>query len=265
MSWHFSRALVVAFWEDGCSAGKPCAPSNSINTPDKCSSPDRTKDALIHSQFGMTCEPSTGDHGEALLMWFREVFRVRTSAPQERELESPGSAAGSGARWLGSLAKYDPASRSWKTHQCSLLGGLEPFSETFPKWGSMRNGEFLERTMWEPHTAESEFGFWPTTRQSSDKIPRTKFATPTARDWKDTPGMALTGTNPDGSERSRLDRLAAQVYSEQEEIGGLLNPNWVEWLMGWPIGWTDCDASGTDRFRQWCDSHGMSLEKGFDV
>ena len=28
-------------------------------------------------------------------------------------------------------------------------------------------------------------------------------------------------------------------------IGGTLNPPWVEWLMGFPIGWTDCDVSGT--------------------
>jgi hypothetical protein len=24
-------------------------------------------------------------------------------------------------------------------------------------------------------------------------------------------------------------------------VGGLLNPDWVEWLMGWPIGWTDLE------------------------
>ena len=28
-----------------------------------------------------------------------------------------------------------------------------------------------------------------------------------------------------------------------DQIGGQLNPTWVEWLMGFPIGWTDCDAS----------------------
>ena len=27
--------------------------------------------------------------------------------------------------------------------------------------------------------------------------------------------------------------------------GGKLNPGWVEWLMGFPIGWTDCAASVT--------------------
>jgi hypothetical protein len=28
-------------------------------------------------------------------------------------------------------------------------------------------------------------------------------------------------------------------------VGGSLNPTWVEWLMGFPLGWTDCVASGT--------------------
>ena len=23
------------------------------------------------------------------------------------------------------------------------------------------------------------------------------------------------------------------------KTGGKLNPTWVEWLMGWPLGWTD--------------------------
>ena len=41
-------------------------------------------------------------------------------------------------------------------------------------------------------------------------------------------------------------------------VGGALNPTWVEWLMGWPLGWTDCGASATDRFREWCNAHGRS-------
>jgi hypothetical protein len=31
----------------------------------------------------------------------------------------------------------------------------------------------------------------------------------------------------------------------REALGGQLNPTWVEWLMGWPLGWTDCGHSGT--------------------
>ena len=43
-----------------------------------------------------------------------------------------------------------------------------------------------------------------------------------------------------------------------DQAGGALNPTWVEWLMGWPLGWTDCGASATDRFREWCSAHGRS-------
>jgi hypothetical protein len=37
------------------------------------------------------------------------------------------------------------------------------------------------------------------------------WSTPSSRDWKDTPGMATTGTNPDGSTRTRLDQLPRQA------------------------------------------------------
>lgn len=37
------------------------------------------------------------------------------------------------------------------------------------------------------------------------------WVTPSARDWKDSPGMATEGTNPDGSERSRTDQLPRQA------------------------------------------------------
>jgi DNA (cytosine-5)-methyltransferase 1 len=71
--------------------------------------------------------------------------------------------------------------------------------------------------------------------------------TPCARDWKDTPGMARSSTNADGSTRKRTDQLARRVYAEEDtpKGGGYLNPTWVEWLMGFPLGWTEPDASGT--------------------
>jgi hypothetical protein len=68
------------------------------------------------------------------------------------------------------------------------------------------------------------------------------FATPQARDFR-------TGSTDrwDNPERSR---------NLNDQIGGQLNPTWVEWLMGWPLGWTDCAASATDKFQQWLNSHG---------
>ena len=41
-----------------------------------------------------------------------------------------------------------------------------------------------------------------------------------------------------------------------QQIPGSLNPMWVEWLMGWPIGWTDLEPLEMDRYRQWLEQHG---------
>jgi hypothetical protein len=39
-------------------------------------------------------------------------------------------------------------------------------------------------------------------------------------------------------------------------VTGQLNPTWVEWLMGWPIGWTDLEPLAMDRFQEWLRQHG---------
>jgi hypothetical protein len=61
--------------------------------------------------------------------------------------------------------------------------------------------------------------------------------TPTARDWKS--GKASQTT---------MERNSRPL---SEQIGGKLNPQWVEWLMGWPIGWTDLEPLEMDKFRTW--------------
>jgi hypothetical protein len=39
-----------------------------------------------------------------------------------------------------------------------------------------------------------------------------------------------------------------------------LNPAFVEWLMGWPIGLTDCERSATASFRSWLRQHSSALQ-----
>jgi hypothetical protein len=82
-----------------------------------------------------------------------------------------------------------------------------------------------------------------------------KFATPCARDWKEqTLSMSLTKAHGN-TEKSR--QLPRQLSAECPELhGGQLNPTWVEWLMGWPLGWTALKQSGTDKFQAWLHSHG---------
>ncbi len=276
-----------------CLVGAACAPSNSTATAVNASPNGKMKDTSNHSQFGA---------------------RVQVSGRKGNE----------------SFAKFDPASESlWRTHQSSLLGGWESFSETWPNWGMMQNGECWALTTWEDSTFENGCSLW---------------ATPIKRDWKDTPGMA-THTE----DRTRLDTLPRQVFAfwptatksnpnEGETLDGWmarreamkarkingngmgmplgvaiklwptvlrsdakapgkwegregsqgstatmrefpeatasgaiecsssvamdkcapLNPDFVEWLMGWPIGWTASLPLATDRFRQWLPQRGES-------
>lgn len=55
--------------------------------------------------------------------------------------------------------------------------------------------------------------------------------------------------------RTTVQRLRSAV-TEPEQLGGTLNPDWCEWFMGWPIGWTASEPLATDRFQQWLLGHG---------
>lgn len=64
------------------------------------------------------------------------------------------------------------------------------------------------------------------------------FPTPKERDYKDS-----TSLPPSRQEQCHRDSLAQRIGREEPRLsGGTLNPAWVEWLMGFPIGWTDLDA-----------------------
>lgn len=98
----------------------------------------------------------------------------------------------------------------------------------------------------------------------------TMWPTPSARDWKGAPASAATlppNSRPlnemvrfrtpqarDGMERGPSDpkRRVEQGHSVSlhDQIGGSLNPTWVEWLMGFPLGWTDCGPSATPSSRR---------------
>ena len=118
--------------------------------------------------------------------------------------------------------------------------------------------------MWAHPTEENESGLWPTP-SATPRGPHTgaiagsvtedgmsrvlakgiKFGatletavkmwpTPRASEWKDVgPVGSKSHTHMD-----KRDYLCAKV-KDPEQPTGSLNPQWVEWLMGYPIGWTD--------------------------
>jgi hypothetical protein len=246
--------------------------------PQVFSWPDRMTGFSRLSRFGMTCELLTGDHGAGLLTWFLAGFPARTSARRERARESTGSEADCGRRWGESLARWDRDSCSWRTHQFSLLGGLELFSETWPRWGMMRGGACWGLSMPVRRISGSGSGLWPTPRASeNDQGSGADAMMEGVSSWKaqgrgatlttavkqqmwPTP-MASEGRqgfqNRNNGKKGTQESLTTVIQrGRAQESGGALNPTWVEWLMGWPLGWTDLRPLGMDRFQRWRCSHG---------
>ena len=69
-----------------------------------------------------------------------------------------------------------------------------------------------------------------------------QWLTPTAHNAKE--------TNAPSESNLHTPTLAAQA-------GGALNPTWVEWLMGWPLGWTDLKPLEMGKYQQWLQQHGV--------
>jgi len=252
MSWLISAALMnslysqeqeAEFSEENCLDGEPFAQLNVMPTPHKFWRNDKTMEFLNLSRFGLTCKILTDDRGEELLTLYLGAFHARILASQERGPELPESAAECGLTWRASLARFDLDTSSWKTVQLSLLGDSELSSVIWPRSGMTANGQCWELPVLARRTSGTGSGCWATHLASMGerggrgdllmqvegnespsgrfKIP--KWPTPTAHMAKETnaPSEALRN-EPSLSSR----------------VGGKLNPEWVEKLMGWSGQWT---------------------------
>jgi hypothetical protein len=63
------------------------------------------------------------------------------------------------------------------------------------------------------------------------------------------------------SQASKCLEAQARRGELEEGSGGTLNPNWVEWLMGWPPGWSDLKPLEMDKFQKWQEQHGSYLNE----
>jgi hypothetical protein len=256
MGWVISQVLMRDFENSRClqaqeegssgeksSGGEQSVPSSETPMPQAYLSADKMKEFSGPSRSGMTSAPLTEGRGEAVSMWCQEDSRVRTSAQQDGGQESKASVPASGVKWRELFRKFDPATSSWRTHRCLFDADLPESSVILPRWGMMRNGVLSERLTLGLRTSGNVSGLWPTPCASEGLDCGTNWASLAAVDK--------------GGRIAR--RIATNGGPEtQQTTHAQLNPAWVEWLMGWPIGWTDLGALGTDKYRQWQHSHGVS-------
>jgi hypothetical protein len=242
MSWLFSQVLVEEFLGVNSSDGEQSVPLNGSPIPLAYCAPDKMTKFSTLSQYGITFKPLTESRGEELLMLFRAAFHVPTSHHQEEAQELMEKPLECGEKWRASFTKYDPDMSLWKTHQCSLLGDSEEFSGTWPRWGLMRGGACWEQQTLGHRIKETESGWlgkkWPTP-QASDNRDRGNMSSPVVR---------------------RRMAIGKQLLLSQsvDPTSGQLNPTWTEWLMGWPLEWTDLQPLEMDKSHCAPPPHGKS-------
>jgi len=250
MSWLFSQALVVEYLGDISSDGEQFVQSNGKNIQQAYCAPDKMTKFFRLSRFGMMCKPLTENLGKELLMSYLGDFHARILVQQERGGELLEAEVQCGNTWQELLGKYDQNTALWKTAQCSLLEDLELSLETWPRWGSMRNGECFRQPMLVQITAEKEYGL-------SERIPNNLdfFHTPC------TTGLD-GGSNSRKALKKRMEKMPTPLSSDYKGVqrmrdnhqndlaavvGGPVNPIFSEWLMGWPLEWTDLKPLETDK------------------
>ena len=151
-------------------------------------------------------------------------FHAKTSASQGKGKESLGRDPVSGRRCFDSSEMYGQRGQLLKMYQPFDLRDLPWSFRISARSGIALNGIAYPLVPLALLTAGTASGSWPT---------------PTSRDWKD--GSAKSCKNVPANAL-----LGREVHArENYQTSGSLNPAWVEWLMGFPAGWTDLDSSVT--------------------
>lgn len=280
--------------------GEQSAMSNGISMQSTCLKQGSGMDISTMPQSGMMPLHSTGAPGLDVWILSLRASRVNHSVPLEGD--SPSSTLEmDGLPSSASFARYDPDTHCWRTFQGSLLSPItEEYSATWPKRVSIVNRTASRRRKWVRTIKGTGSGLLlPTPTLSTGSYQRSPgsmkkryslmgmahhnlWPTPTAGDGKNRKrsqkskvarvGLTLLekvlfatpGTR--GIDSSKHVRAAAKKRGTFiVHNGGKLNPNWVEWLMGWPIGWTDLEPLAMDKFQLWLEKHGEGLEEGNDA
>lgn len=206
---------------------------------------------------------------ELELMSSRGDSPAKTSQPLEDRQALKVSAVDCGQSAPVFLGRFDPGTLSLKTSQTCLTEtgeiGLSEYSGTFPRSGMMRNGTVYQLPRLAPTITEIGSGLLPTPtvatihasmkahRKEADRLhskgQNTLGAEVASRMWP-TPNASTGGTmsnwnrvRPNGQPAQLTLQQSVRISQEQQgkPFGGL-NPTWVEWLMGFPLGHTDLNV-----------------------
>ena len=175
--------------------------------------------------------------------------------------------SGSAGHWESSVTTAGRSSSAlsmWVRHTCASDVGLLPTPTT--PYGTRNNGARGDGTTYRTAGSPSldtmaRKGLWPTptcddanniTRASGDyqSLTRAAWPTPTANDAFGAGSRNTPTPTAQDAENNASPSQARTTPPLNSVAGGALNPTWVEWLLGYPLGWTDCGPSATRSSRR---------------
>ena len=161
---------------------------------------------------------------------FVEGSRAKTclaQVPTPKDLALMVLAVAFGRSTPASLARFDPATSSWKTSQTYLGTDWTESSLTLPVMGTMRSGFLCPLPTWGPRISDIDCLLLPTLTK-----------------WDGTHGGRMTTLRPfknaKGGIRHRCKNggsASIMLSTRAKHLGGRLNPRWCEWFMGFPVTW----------------------------
>ena len=241
MTYRYSVEPVAGFWVPSSWDSKPSVRLKMTPFASKLFKPAKPTETFQISQYGETLEHSTGHPGVDAWILSLRARRARATAQQAPTTRPRlGTAVTSGKKRFASFARLIPNSSSWKTSQVCLLSKIDtpvPFSETWPPAGMICDGIAYQRLTLAETIDVTVFGCLRKRPKDTPAnqgnlfgkrvIERRIWPTPYASDVKT---YRLKGKG-----QSTKNSLCSIMRREEN---GLLNPEFAEWLMGWPLGWT---------------------------
>jgi len=161
---------------------------------------------------------------------------------------------------------------------------LNQYGETFADWVTRLKRDSLRRQKLALHINDSGFSSWATPQQHdvhqgrAERVGRygTKAG---ARNLTDDVQMWPTPMAADDGKKVTTSSLQAGLIGRASGFYGppiptiaqdgrtlytssrVLNPRFVEWLMGFPIGWTDLQPLAMPSYQRWQQQHGANYER----
>ena len=185
------------------------------------------------------------------MMSSQEVSPAKTSVLQEEERElqtNPDQVYFTNSS--ESYAWYDQSSLSWKTWQRSLITDWTSFSESFPKQGTMQNGQLYLQVHWEQPTDVQGGGALPTPttmdhlppRSVDSMIKQTQVHRKGRKKTCESSGSSkssnsrivrssegnVTDSNSEGLQRKILSKMESGIWSAKHTRR--LDPNWRSYV-----------------------------------